>query len=378
MPAESRPASAGSTFRAPVRRDGGTRSPTGCPTRRSGRRRCLGSPEKTNRKRWASAAGSLLLQLLRDDRAAGRHGAPSSLLEQPTVGPRTLARMIEAQRTTGCLTCGNDRGRFESEEHVLPSALGNSRRSGLVEREIVIPRGEVCDKCNGQRLSRNDTALVEWPPVSLFRSLGLFENRRGGLVDAVPGTAWRFEHDERNRRSFCLHATADTSSNSRRDDVARSLCKIALETQWLQDPLDARSSRWDPISAAAIGGPLPVNLAMGLTRPAAPHEVDLSPDTDITVTRREEPLRLGALIWLAALRFSLLIDVQPIPLPRTAWWTLDRNSGKLVGPDQMWASFQGRADTATKLTEEPASTSPRHRVVLPSHNHAHLQITPAK
>ena len=38
----------------------------------------------------------------------------------------------------------------------------------LVEAEIVIPPGEVCDKCNGQRLQRWDNKLAGWPPISVF------------------------------------------------------------------------------------------------------------------------------------------------------------------------------------------------------------------
>jgi hypothetical protein len=49
-------------------------------------------------------------------------------------------------------------------------------------------RADSAALCNGRRLNRGDSALVRWPPVSIFRSLLLIANRRGNLADAVEGT----------------------------------------------------------------------------------------------------------------------------------------------------------------------------------------------
>jgi hypothetical protein len=215
--------------------------------------------------------------------------------------------MLHNARTTGCLTCGNDDGQFESIEHIIPAALGNTESSGLVECELTIPKGEICTKCNGQRLSRADRALAEWPPISVFRSLGLIRKRRGGLADAVAGTVWRLDLEESDRRNFSLYVDADTSRASRRDDVARALCKIALEARWLQDPEDARSARWDTIANATIGGELPNELAMGLVQPAAPFDVDLAPHADVLATPNETPLRLSCHVEVVGLALLLII-----------------------------------------------------------------------
>ena len=115
-------------------------------------------------------------------------------------------------RERGCLFCGNENARFESEEHVIAVALGNSVESGLVESELVIPPGVICDKCNHKRLSARDSALVSWPPISMFRSLAQIRNRRGELVDAVKLTRWRAEVDPQDPRRFRLHATSRTGS----------------------------------------------------------------------------------------------------------------------------------------------------------------------
>ncbi len=64
--------------------------------------------------------------------------------------------MSLGDRSTGCLFCGNQDGGFTSEEHVIAFALGNTTKSGLVASELVIPPGEICDKCNRRRLSLRD------------------------------------------------------------------------------------------------------------------------------------------------------------------------------------------------------------------------------
>jgi hypothetical protein len=258
-------------------------------------------------------------------------------------------------RETGCLFCGNEHARFKSEEHIIAVALGNSVASGLVERELVIGPGEVCDKCNFKRL--RDRALAEWPPVSVFRSLAQISNRRGRLVDAVVDTRWRAEPDPDDPSGFRLRAVASTGPGSGRDDVARAICKVAVEARWLQDPDDARSERWDAVAEAAIGGPLPPGIVMGLSLPSSFADIDLTPDCDVLVDARSTQLSMVCELWVVGLRLLLFLD-SPVPaVPRTAWWTVDPETGSLCGPGSMWASFDCRARTATRLTDvgEPRS-----------------------
>jgi hypothetical protein len=58
----------------------------------------------------------------------------------------------------GCLFCRGVTGRFSGEEHVFSRGLGNVD-------EKVLPRGVVCDKCNGRTLSLLDQVLVNFPPI---------------------------------------------------------------------------------------------------------------------------------------------------------------------------------------------------------------------
>jgi hypothetical protein len=260
-------------------------------------------------------------------------------------------------RATGCLFCGNEEGRFDSTEHVVLKTLGNSVKTGLVEEEIVIPPGEICDKCNGQRLQRYDNALAGWPPISVFRSLGLIANRRGNLVDAVKGTAWDLQLDPDDPRLFNLSFEAETNASSRRDDVARSLCKVALETCWLDDPADARSSRWDLIAAAAIGGALPPDIALGLVQPASPSEIDFRPRTRVMVDPDSASLRFACRLEVVGLELLLFVGLRPFVLPSTTWWTLSEATGALEGPGLMYGTFRGMAERSQRIYEDAAEPS---------------------
>lgn len=272
-------------------------------------------------------------------------------------------------RKRGCLFCGNEQGRFESEEHIVALALGNTVESALVPAELVIPPGEVCDKCNGRRLSLRDQALAEWPPVSVFRSLGQIANRRGRLVDAVVDTRWHMEFDPKDPYVFQLSAIASIRPASGRDDVARALCKVAVETRWLSDPADARSERWDALAAAAIGGPLPPALVMGLTLPTDVSDIDVTPGSDVLVDDEAPALRMVCQLWVVGLRLLLLIDSPVPPIPSTAWWTVDAETGSLRGPGSMWASFDCRAQAASRLTSESGGEPPPgRRSQLPTHD----------
>jgi hypothetical protein len=250
-------------------------------------------------------------------------------------------------RRKGCLFCGNVDGRFDSEEHVVPLTAGNTPNSGLVEQALIIPPGSICDKCNGRRLSRRDQAFAEWPPVSAFRILAQIRNRRGRLQDATKGTEWDLRFHSTDPRKFLLDLRADTGPGSGREEVARDLCKIAVETRFLEDPVDARSSRWDTVAAAAIGGPLPRGVAMGTQIPTNIDAVDLGIESDVIVNPRSADLQMCLRLHAVGLVFFLLLDTPPPPLADTAWWVLS-SDGTLTGPSSMEGSFHGRAAAVRK------------------------------
>jgi hypothetical protein len=275
--------------------------------------------------------------------------------------------MVEVcDRTTGCLFCANVDGRFTAEEHVVPLALGNTLKSGLVDHELVIPPGEICDKCNGRRLGPGDQALAGWPPVSAFRTFSQIRNRRRRLVDAVAGTEWEYRQDPKDPLNFELHVDVDTGPGSGRDDVARALCKIALETRWLEDPEDARSARWDAVSAAAIGGPLPATTLVGLMQPGQPGDIDITPRCAVRVDPDSASLRLCLRLEVVGLIMVLLIETPAMPIAGSGWWRLDPVSGSLVGPDSMWMGFRGTATDRVRIAPGEPDPPERDRSQLPS------------
>jgi hypothetical protein len=72
-----------------------------------------------------------------------------------------------------CIYClEGDAATFSSVEHVYPEALGN--------RDLILPRGTVCDGCNNGLLSQLDECLVETPPLDLLRVIMVPYNFKTG------------------------------------------------------------------------------------------------------------------------------------------------------------------------------------------------------
>lgn len=71
-----------------------------------------------------------------------------------------------------CIYCLTEKGNFESQEHVYPESLGNT--------EIILPPGNVCDKCNQNKLSKLDEHLVEHDAISFLKVLYVPYNTKTG------------------------------------------------------------------------------------------------------------------------------------------------------------------------------------------------------
>src|SRR5215207_7189160 len=83
-----------------------------------------------------------------------------------------------------CLYCLTEDRKFSSVEHLVPEGLGN--------KEIVLPVGVVCDKCNNEVLSQLDTALIEFGPIALLRVKYGVPTKAGKMPKAQLGDAlWR-------------------------------------------------------------------------------------------------------------------------------------------------------------------------------------------
>ena len=75
-----------------------------------------------------------------------------------------------------CIYCLGKTAPFNSEEHIIPEALGNE--------ELILPKGYVCDKCNNGVLSRLDNFLLDFEPISFLRVIYSPYTKAGKLPKA--------------------------------------------------------------------------------------------------------------------------------------------------------------------------------------------------
>jgi hypothetical protein len=148
-------------------------------------------------------------------------------------------------RRRGCLFCRRSDGSFTSVEHIFPESLGN--------KELVLPVGVVCDRCNNQALSPLDRALCDFPPVAMMRTLHgveskagkrpIFKFDNGSLGSNRPGhiqldLASRKWHKDGlpappGHTSWSFTAQRSDMTEERFAMVHRALTKIAVECAWL-------------------------------------------------------------------------------------------------------------------------------------------------
>jgi hypothetical protein len=62
-----------------------------------------------------------------------------------------------------CIYCLQITGSFESEEHIFPESLGN--------KDLILGRGYVCDRCNNGILAVLDNALMKFEPIAFLQVL---------------------------------------------------------------------------------------------------------------------------------------------------------------------------------------------------------------
>jgi hypothetical protein len=154
-------------------------------------------------------------------------------------------------------------------EHVVPESLGNHGLRGKLP--IVLPKGVVCDKCNNDKLSALDAALIEFPPISLVRMRygvhtksgappsAKFNNARirslsPGNIRVEQGSSPKaFQFDRRTGR-FDMHLLGNRllTANDYRT-ITRSLFKMALGCMYLDRPSMAVSERFDPVRRMILG-----------------------------------------------------------------------------------------------------------------------------
>lgn len=86
-----------------------------------------------------------------------------------------------------CMFCLQSDGPFKSREHIVPESLGN--------KEMMLPPGYVCDRCNNGPLSQLDNALIRCPPVALIKTTRYIKSKRNRLPKAMFGEAGLYAVD---------------------------------------------------------------------------------------------------------------------------------------------------------------------------------------
>lgn len=194
--------------------------------------------------------------------------------ERELTALRSL-RLVETAPERGCLFCRKGDGGFKSVEHVFSESLGN--------KEIILPRGVVCDRCNHGPLSQLDDALLAFPPVALQRTFRGVPNKKGQIrplsltgetIDYRPGVGGanptivvtsKTPGKSAVRNITRLPGGGGTGrlqgSGGRRvtpryaSQISRALLKSALESAWLGHGETTLEPRYDHVRAAVLGEP---------------------------------------------------------------------------------------------------------------------------
>lgn len=70
-----------------------------------------------------------------------------------------------------CIFCKGCSDESKSVEHIIPESLGN--------KDYVLPKGIVCDKCNNYFATNIEKKLLEMPYFLVLRHYSLIENKKG-------------------------------------------------------------------------------------------------------------------------------------------------------------------------------------------------------
>lgn len=75
-----------------------------------------------------------------------------------------------------CIFCKRKDRSFRSEEHIFPESLGN--------KNLILPKGIVCDQCNNERLAQLDAVLLDFPVVSVMKNYYNIPSKTGRVPEA--------------------------------------------------------------------------------------------------------------------------------------------------------------------------------------------------
>lgn len=222
-------------------------------------------------------------------------------------------RLVETAPERGCLFCRKGDGGFKSVEHVFAESLGN--------KQLILPRGVVCDRCNNGRLSELDQVLIDFMPVAMRRTL-LGVTSKEGRIRPLSLVGETIEHRPGVAGADpTLVVTSKTPGKSALREIARlpggrvrlqmkgsggrkltpryvsqlsrSLLKSALECAWKDLGEITLESRFDHIREAVLGEPRDGYLTMA-TRSDDPNSRTVS--LTYGLVREEDQWRMPVVV----------------------------------------------------------------------------------
>ena len=160
-----------------------------------------------------------------------------------------------------CLFCLSKENSFSSVEHVFPESLGN--------KEKILPKGVVCDKCNNEVLSGLDNHLLKFEPLSFLLTMHGVKSKKGKVPPTGLGNM-KIEnptgsHVQVTLDSLKSHTPTENGFNLQMKGgrkltpknlklVTRALYKIVLELIYLDHGYEfAYSKRFDEIRDIILG-----------------------------------------------------------------------------------------------------------------------------
>lgn len=161
-----------------------------------------------------------------------------------------------------CIFCKSSQNSFTSVEHIFPESLGN--------KEKILPKGVVCDRCNNETLSSLDEELLEFEPIKFLRTMNGVESKRG-RVPITNLSNLRIENPTKDHvmihasskksitdqtpNGFKLHFKGNKEMDvTRLKRISRSLYKIGLELICLDHGIEfALSERFDEARDIILG-----------------------------------------------------------------------------------------------------------------------------
>lgn len=165
-----------------------------------------------------------------------------------------------------CLYCGRKDGKFSSVEHVVPESMGN--------KELILPKGIVCDRCNNGILAQLDKYILNYGPIKFMLVYFRVPNKAGKYTEAkfgnmkmyVTKTGMHVDVDGLSAKhyaeepiqpdksvKFKLRMKDKKDTPATRKKLARALYKIALGAVCRYDSTLAYSDRFDEARDIILG-----------------------------------------------------------------------------------------------------------------------------